>query len=218
MGRRRAHVLLRPPRRRDAAATRSGGTCSARRRPPTCACIREDDERFYLGVERTRSGRFILIDASSKLTSEVWFVPTDAPEAEPQRHRARATTATSTRSSITGARSAATGSSSSRTRAAARATSSSSPRRASIPARQYWTPLVPHRDDVKLDAVNAFADHFVLSERANGLERLRVMHVESGAMHEIEMPDPVYSVWVGADARVRDDARCATDTRRSSRR
>ena len=50
--------------------------------------LREDDERFYLGVERTRSGRFVLIDASSKLTSEVWFVPTDAPEHAAARHRA----------------------------------------------------------------------------------------------------------------------------------
>ncbi|MDQ1476687.1 MAG: oligopeptidase, partial [Actinomycetota bacterium] len=65
------------------------------------------------------------------------------------------------------------------------------------PGRSNWTPLVPHRDDVKLDSVNAFADHFVLSERTDGLERLRVMQVATGELHEIDMPDPVYSVWVG---------------------
>ena len=37
--------------------------------------FREDDERFYIGVSRTRSGRFVFIDTSSKMTSEVWFVP-----------------------------------------------------------------------------------------------------------------------------------------------
>ena len=46
--------------------------------------LREDDERFYLGIERTRSGRFVLIDISSKLTSEVWFVPTETPDSAPQ--------------------------------------------------------------------------------------------------------------------------------------
>src|SRR5262245_18486735 len=45
---------------------------------------REDDERFFLGVERTRSGRFILTDASSKLTSEVWFIPSATPDASPR--------------------------------------------------------------------------------------------------------------------------------------
>ena len=45
--------------------------------------FREDDERFFLGVGRTRSGRFVLIDAASKLTSETWFIPTAAPEQPP---------------------------------------------------------------------------------------------------------------------------------------
>jgi oligopeptidase B len=65
------------------------------------------------------------------------------------------------------------------------------------PVLRHWTPLIPHRDDVKLDSVDAFAGYFVLSERAKGLERLRVVHAESGDVHEIEMPDPVSSVWVG---------------------
>jgi oligopeptidase B len=43
--------------------------------------LREDDERFFLDIERTRSGRFVLIHIASKLTSEVWFVPTDEPAA-----------------------------------------------------------------------------------------------------------------------------------------
>ena len=51
--------------------------------------LREDDERFYVGVERTRTGRYVLIDVSSKLTSEVWFVPTAAPAAAPQVISAR---------------------------------------------------------------------------------------------------------------------------------
>ena len=66
--------------------------------------LREDDERFFVGVERTRSGRFVLIDASSKLTSEVWFVPTDAPDDRAARRSRRASPATSTPSSTTGAR------------------------------------------------------------------------------------------------------------------
>ena len=42
--------------------------------------LREEDERFFLGLERTRSGRFVLIETASKTTSEVWFVPTENPE------------------------------------------------------------------------------------------------------------------------------------------
>jgi oligopeptidase B len=158
--------------------------------------FREDDERYFVGIERTRSGRFVLIETSSKLTSEVWFVPTDAPESEPRVIAARDQ---GHEYSVEHHWSEQRGD-----RFLIVTNQGGSARNFELvsapgvdPARQYWTPLVPHRDDVKLDAVCAFADHLVLSERAQGLERLRVMSVEDGDIHEIEMPDPVYSVWIG---------------------
>ena len=50
--------------------------------------FREDDERFFIDIGRTRCGRFVLIESSSKLTSETWFVPTAAPDAARRAHRA----------------------------------------------------------------------------------------------------------------------------------
>ena len=46
--------------------------------------LREDDEHFFVSVQRTRSGRFVLIEISSKTTSEVWSIPTDDPAADPR--------------------------------------------------------------------------------------------------------------------------------------
>jgi oligopeptidase B len=161
--------------------------------------LREDDERFYLGIERTRSGRFVLIDASSKLTSEVWFVPTDAPSSEPRvivrREHGHEYLVEHHWSEEHGDRFLIVTNQGGDARNFELVTAP-----CAAPGRASWTPLVPHRDDVKLDAVNAFADHIVLSERANGLERLCVMTVDASAVHEIEMPDPVYSVWVGPNS------------------
>jgi oligopeptidase B len=158
--------------------------------------LREDDERFYVGVERTRSGRFVLIDVSSKLTSEVWFVPTAAPTAELRvvepREQGHEYAVEHHWSEALGDRFLILTNQGGRARNFELDTTPTE-----APARANWTALVPHRDDVKLDSVNAFAEHLVLSERANGLERLRVMHVGTGDIREIEMPDPVYSVWVG---------------------
>ena len=51
---------------------------------------------------------------------------------------------------------------------------------------------------MRLDAVDAFADHLVLSERADGLDRLaRACASRTSATTTIALPDPVYSVWVG---------------------
>jgi oligopeptidase B len=159
--------------------------------------FREADERFYVGVERTRSGRYVLIDASSKLTSEVWFVPTDAPAAEPQVIAAREHGHEYSVEHHIGSRFGDRFLVVTNDGGAARNFELVAAPCAN-PGREHWTPIVEHRDDVKLDAVNAFAEHLVLSERAEGLERLRVIEVESGDVHQIEMPDPVYSAWVGA--------------------
>jgi oligopeptidase B len=157
---------------------------------------REEDERFFLGVERTRSGRFVLIDASSKLTSEVWFVPTATPDATPlviaPREHGHEYAVEHQGSSADDDRFLIVTNDGGRARNFELVTAPGAD-----PGRANWQTLVPHRDDVKLDAVSAFAHHLVLSERANGLERLRVLDTASDDIHEIAMPDPVYSAWVG---------------------
>jgi oligopeptidase B len=164
--------------------------------------LREDDERFFVGVERTRSGRFILIDVSSKLTSEAWFIPTDAPEREPTiiapREQGHEYSVEHQRNPDGSDRFlVVTNRGGARNFELVEAPCSD-------PGPHNWKPVVPHPDDVKLDAATAFAHHVVLSERADGSERLRVLHVApdggSAEIDDLAMPDPVYSVWVGPNA------------------
>ena len=61
----------------------------------------EADERFWVGVELTRREKFIVIDAQSKITSEVRVIPADDPTARAGRWSRRAGRASSTRSSTT---------------------------------------------------------------------------------------------------------------------
>ncbi len=169
---------------------------------PATADVRvlsEGDERFFVGVERTRSGRYVLIDISSKLTSEVWFVPADDPAREltviAPREQGHEYAVDHHQSDARGDRFLILTNQGGQARNFELVEVP-----CADPGREHWAAIVPHRDDVKLDAASAFAHHVVLSERAVGLERLRVMHVETGAIHEIAMPDPVYSAWVGPNA------------------
>ena len=41
--------------------------------------FQEDDERFWVNVDLTRSERFILVEVGSKTTSEVYYLPASAP-------------------------------------------------------------------------------------------------------------------------------------------
>ncbi len=157
---------------------------------------REDDERFVLGITRTRSGRFVLISATSKTTSEVSFVLTDAPSEAPRvvapREPGHEYDVEHHWSEERGDRFLIV------TNQAGRSPNFELVAAPVVdPARQYWTPLVPHRDDVRLDGVAAFAEHVVLAERCAGQQRLCIMATADGDVHEIDVPEGAFSVWIG---------------------
>jgi oligopeptidase B len=62
-------------------------------------------------------------------------------------------------------------------------------------SKENWTEVVPHREDVKVERIEAFAGHLVIAEREKGQRRIRVMNLSSGDEHYIEFPEPVYAVY-----------------------
>ena len=62
------------------------------------------------------------------------------------------------------------------------------------PRPERWTELIAHREDVMLEDVDVFADHYVTHEREDGLTRLRVTNVASAVSHFVEFPEPAYEV------------------------
>ena len=61
------------------------------------------------------------------------------------------------------------------------------------PSRQFWTPVIAHRDSVKIDGMDVFRSHLVLYERKGGLQAIEVMDFNGGARHYVTFPDPVYA-------------------------
>ncbi len=162
----------------------------------------DDDEHFFVNVGRTRTGRYILASSDSKTTSEVWFIDADAPTDAPRLVAAREPGieyqvdhhAAPAAPQGTGDRFLLL------TNADGAANFKLQATPVDTPDRGHWTDLVAHSPDVRLEDVDAFAHHLVVSERTNGLERIRVLDLDDpGASHIIEMPDPVYSVWSGAN-------------------
>jgi oligopeptidase B len=156
--------------------------------------FQEDDERFYVGIDRTRSQRFVLVETASKTTSEAWYIPTDAPTSEPQliepREEGHEYSVEHHVSAVHDRFLIVTNADSARNFKLVAAP-------VAEPGRTSWTELVPHRADRRLEQVDAFSGHIVLSERCEGLARLRVLDVANGDTHDIAFPDPVYSAWIG---------------------
>ena len=61
------------------------------------------------------------------------------------------------------------------------------------PSEKNWKEFVAHRPAVKLEGINLFANHAVLSEWENGLQQLEVVDFKTDKRHRIKFPEPVYS-------------------------
>jgi oligopeptidase B len=61
------------------------------------------------------------------------------------------------------------------------------------PSEKNWKEFVAHRPAVKLDGINLFSDHAVLSEWENGLQQLEVIDFKTNKRHNIKFPESVYS-------------------------
>jgi oligopeptidase B len=70
----------------------------------------------------------------------------------------------------------------------------------SDPRPERWRELLAHRDDVMLEDVDVFAEHYVIHEREDGLLRLRMTELASGLTHHVEFPEPTYEVSADVNA------------------
>jgi oligopeptidase B len=153
----------------------------------------EADERFWVGVELTRSERFILIDIHSKVTSEVRVIPASNPTGEPAVVAPR-------RQGVEysvehhGHRFLILHNDGAEDFALAYT---------SADAPGDWVSMIEHSPGTRLESVDAFADHLVISLRSNGLTGLRVLPAGSTDWYDIEFPEPLYSVGLDANPEYR---------------
>ncbi|TKK89446.1 S9 family peptidase [Herbidospora galbida] len=143
----------------------------------------EQDERFWVGIGLSRSERYLLLNAHSKITSEVWFLDALNPAGEFQVVRARET-GLEYHLDHQGERFLIL-----HNENAENFELASAP--VADPAA--WTPLIPHLDTTRLLDVDAFESHLVVHFRRDGLTGIRILP-EGQDAYEIEWPEPLYDV------------------------
>jgi oligopeptidase B len=148
----------------------------------------EPDERFWIGVGLTRSERFLVISASSQLTSEAWLLDASYPGGE-------FTVVAPRRQGIEyGVEHQVTADGTDRLLILHNDHAENFElAEAPLADPSAWTPLLSHSAGTRLIAVDAFADHLVVYLRQDGLTGLRVLRAD-GSTHEIAFPEPVYQV------------------------
>ena len=161
----------------------------------------ETDARFWVGIGRTRSDRFLMIASGSKTTSEYRFLDADAPTAGFQVFSERVE---GLEYSLDHARLDGedrflvlhnhTG---------ADFELGTAPLEPCGP--EQWQPLVPHDPQVRLEDVDAFAGHLVVHQRSGGLTQLRILELgETGRQgvtddYLVEFDEEIYTVGSGGN-------------------
>jgi oligopeptidase B len=59
-----------------------------------------------------------------------------------------------------------------------------------------WKDVIPHRDDVLLESIVTFQDHWVITERKGGLLQLRIREMATGKEHYLDFGEPAYAATV----------------------
>jgi oligopeptidase B len=141
---------------------------------PAQKVFHEPNERFWVGMGRTRSNKYVLIATGSAITSEVYYADAQDPTAEftsilPRREGVEysvehAVVGGEDRFLIL------------HNDSAVNFTLAEAPVR--NPADQRT--LIAHRDDVRLEGVDAFAGHLVVSYRREALPRIQLWPIVNG--------------------------------------
>ncbi len=150
----------------------------------------ESDERFNVGVGRTRDKKYMVLESASHTTSESQFLPADQPESqwaliEPRKENIEYSA--DHRDGLWYIRVNDTA----RTFRIVTAPWDN-------PGRAHWRELIAHRDDVMLEDLELFQSFAVLEERFDGLPHLRILNFDAqgafaGPSPQIAFPEPTYS-------------------------
>jgi oligopeptidase B len=153
--------------------------------------LEEKDERFSLGVGRTRSGDYLILRDASRTTTEMQVLDARQPRGawrmiapreqdheygldhhgdqffiwsnKPGRNYALFTVPVAD------------------------------------PGPAGWKEILPHRADTMLESVLCFANHYVVHERVGGLVRFTVVRFDGRPSHAMQFPEAAYSANPGAN-------------------
>ncbi|WP_433501647.1 S9 family peptidase [Sphaerimonospora sp. CA-214678] len=157
---------------------------------PDVVVYQEDDERFWVGISLTRSKRYLVLSASSKITSEVRVLDAADPAGEFTVVRPRRTGVEY------GLDHAGDGFLVLHNEGAVNFELATAP--VTDPAA--WTPFIGHREDTRLLDVDAFKDHIAVHFRRDGLTGIRILPRDGREPYEISFPEPLYDVTPSGNA------------------
>jgi oligopeptidase B len=151
----------------------------------------EEDERFNLGVGRTRDRAYLLLEAGSHTTSETWSLPAGAPTASFELIAERVDDEEYSVDHRDGFFYLHTNHGAEQFRLMRTPVDRT--------GRDHWTEVLAEQTEAPLEDVDLFQHFFIASYRESGLPILRVFPLSSDGLPlepaDIRFPDPAYEAY-----------------------
>jgi oligopeptidase B len=147
----------------------------------------EKDLQFSVSVERTRTGRFVVISTSTSDTGEQWLIDARRPDSAPvliEPRTANLMYSVEEWGDQFVIRTNADGTDDFKIVAAP----------VSSPGRANWRDFIPYQEGRRILSVDAFAGHLVRLERVDGLGRIVIRRKSDGAEHAIALDQEAYGI------------------------
>ncbi|GBF19207.1 MULTISPECIES: S9 family peptidase [Arenibacter] len=152
----------------------------------------EDDETFTTFVYKTKSKEFIVIGSSSTLTTEFRILRADDPNGKfhvfSKRVRGMEYSLTHYEDNfyiLTNMEGA--------TNFKLMTTPEDKTE------SENWVDFIPHREEVLLEDIEMFNEYYVLSERENGLNKLKIVRWDTGESYYLPFDNETYTAYVGTN-------------------
>ena len=150
--------------------------------------FQEPEEKYTVQISKTRSRAYLMLGISSTTSSEFRYLPADKPEGEFRVLEPR-------RKDVLYGVDHHSDHFYIRTNEGDAKNFKLMKAPVTDPSRKNWREVMPHNRAVMIEFVAAFRDHLVVARRVKGLRQVRVIHLATGKEHDIEFPEPVYTVF-----------------------
>ncbi|WP_299324891.1 S9 family peptidase [uncultured Maribacter sp.] len=152
----------------------------------------EEDDTFSTFVYRTKSKKYLVIGSFSTLTSEFQILSTDNPDGEFEvfspRERGLEYTIFHYEDSFYILTNKDKAENFKLMRTSEEKTSS-----------EHWQEFIAHREEVLLEDIDIFKEYYVLSERENGLNKIRIIKWDGTGEYFLPFKSETYTAYVGSN-------------------
>lgn len=161
------------------------------------AVYEENDNTNYIGVGKSKNGKYIMIYSGGTLSSEILILDADTPNGTFKVFQPRMKDVLYSVTVLADKFLILTNDDAINFKVMECPFDKTS--------KEHWKEFIPHREDVLVSDIDEFKDYVVISERQNGLTQMAVRSLKDDSQHYLDFGEAAYTVYPSANVEYNTD-------------